>query len=85
MKAGVIIVLGVVLQVIAYILAGFAAVFFGLIPALYRVWTWDSQGETLVISILVAASLFALGAWVRSGRWLRDKVDETTKQKSDGK
>jgi len=68
-------VIGIIVLVIAYIVTGFASLFFGVIPALNRVWTWGYHGIALVISILVAGLLFALGGW------LRDKAKERAEPK----
>jgi len=65
-------------QVIGYIVAGFSGIYFGAVPALNRVWTWRF-GIALVIGIVVAGLLIALGGW------LRGKAKERAKQKSDSK
>ena len=71
-------VVGRIVQIIGYIAAIFASLYFGVVPALNRVWTWRF-GIALVIGIVVAGLLIALGGW------LRNKAKEGAKQKSDNK
>ena len=72
-------VIGIIIQVFAYIATGCGVFLFGIIPAFGRMWTWGYHGIGLLISLLVAGLLFGLSGW------LKDKAREKAKQNSDSK
>ena len=72
-------ILGIILVVIAYIQGMSAMFYFGILPAIGRVWTWADYGLPLVVGLVSCIVFYNLGDW------LRNKAKKKVEQKGDDK
>lgn len=74
---GVVRVLGIILSVVGYIQGINAMFYFGIVPAVGGIWTWSDYGIWLLVGLVGAGVLDAIGKYLR-GRAKRTKESKET-------
>lgn len=60
--------IGLVLKIVAYIIGLNAIFYYGIIPIIGGVWSWNEWGVSLLLGLFVALIFMGVGDWLRNRR-----------------
>ena len=71
-------VASIIVTVLASAMGMIAIFYFGIFPAIGRVWSWNSHGPWLILGIVGALLLYELSHWLKSKAVSKAKQADNT-------